>query len=116
MEIFLPKIAYASVDSFISKVNEIILNPLVVFLFALALMFFLYGVFEFLSNPENDEKKTKGKSHMLWGIIGLTIMMGVWFILGIIMNTFNIEGIDPEKGTVKLGEYTNNSQSNWAQP
>ncbi len=53
---------------------------------------------------------------MLWGIIGLTIMMGVWFILGIIMNTFNIEGIDPEKGTVKLGEYTNNSQSNWTQP
>lgn len=102
IDLFSPNIAYASVDSFISNVNREIINPLIVLLFALALVFFLYGVFEFLSNAENDEKKTKGKSHMIWGIVGLTIMMGVWFILGVIMDTFNIKGIDPQKGTVEL--------------
>jgi hypothetical protein len=59
-------------------------------------------VFEFIGNGDNDEKKTTGKSHMLWGIIGITIMMGVWTILGVILNTLDIKGIDPEKGTVKL--------------
>ena len=74
-------------------------------LFALAVVYFLYGVFEFISNQENEEKKTTGKSHMIWGIIGIVIMMGVFTILNIIMRTFNIEGINPQQGTVQLPNY-----------
>ena len=107
MNLFSVNIAYASsrLDLFLSRVNTQIINPLIIFLFALALVYFLYGVFEFIANGANDEKKTAGKSHMLWGVIGLTIMMGVWAILGIILNTFDIKGIDPEQGTVDLPEY-----------
>jgi len=102
MDLFFPKVAYASMDTFLTNVNKEIINPLILLLFALALAYFLYGVFEFIGNGDNDEKKTTGKSHMLWGIIGITIMMGVWTILGVILNTLDIKGIDPEKGTVKL--------------
>ena len=103
MYLFSTKIAYAGrLDTFIANVDALIINPLILFLFALALAYFLYGVFEFIMNGENDEKKTTGKSHMLWGIIGLTIMMGVWAVLNMIISTFNIKGIEPEKGTVNL--------------
>ena len=105
MNLFFTNTAYASVDSFIGKVNTEIINPLIVFLFALALAFFLYGVFEFIWNGNNDEKKTIGKSHMLWGIVGLTIMMGVWAILNTVLGTFNITGINPKDGTVTLPPY-----------
>ncbi|MFA6523917.1 MAG: hypothetical protein WC264_01335 [Candidatus Paceibacterota bacterium] len=105
MDLFFTNIAYASVDSVISKINTLIINPLIILLFALALMYFLYGVFEFLSNGDNEEKKTTGKKHMIWGIVGLTVMMGVWFILGVILDTFNITGINPQEGTVQLDEY-----------
>jgi uncharacterized membrane protein YidH (DUF202 family) len=74
-------------------------------MFALAVVFFLYGMVEFLANQTNEEKKTTGKSHMLWGIVGIFIMLGVWFILGVIINTFNIQGINPEQGTVNLPKY-----------
>jgi len=75
-------------------------------LFALAVVFFLYGMLEFLFNQANEEKKTSGKSHMLWGIIGITIMMGVWAILGIILSTLGIpeSEINPEQGYVDLRE------------
>ena len=89
-------------DAFIGKVDTLIINPLISLLFALAVVYFLYGVFEFLMNQDNEEAKTKGKSHMVWGIVGITIMMGVWTILGMIINTFNIKGIDPQRGTVQL--------------
>jgi uncharacterized membrane protein YidH (DUF202 family) len=112
MDLFSTKVAYASVESFVANVNKEIINPLILFLFALALVYFLYGLFEFIANGTNEEKKTTGKGHMLWGVIGLTIMMGVWFILGIIMNTFNIQGIKPETGEVKLPEYNPPSNSN----
>lgn len=94
-----------ALDRFILNVNTTIINPLIIFLFALALAYFLFGVMEFLLNPESEESKTKGKQHMLWGVIGLTIMMGVFAILNILMRTFNIKGINVEEGKVDLPEY-----------
>src|SRR3989344_8630604 len=101
LDLFSANVAYASIDSFIRNADRLIINPLINLLFALALVYFLYGVFEFFLNQGNEEKKTSGKSHMLWGVIGITIMMGVWAILGIITNTLNIsDQINPEEGTV----------------
>jgi hypothetical protein len=102
------EIAYAAsenVDQFIMNVNRLIINPLIALLFALALVYFLWGMFQFIANGANEEKKTEGKSHMLWGIIGLTIMMGVFALLNLILSTFNITGVDPERGTVHLDPY-----------
>ncbi len=93
-------------NKFIANVDNMIINPLIGFLFALAIVFFLYGVLEFFMNQENEEKKTTGKSHMIWGVIGITIMLGVWTILGIVLNTLGINKseINPEEGTVNLSE------------
>ena len=96
MDLFSTKIAFAAsttFDEFIGNVDTMIVNPLIDLLFALAVVYFLYGVFEFLSNQENEEKKTTGKQHMIWGIVGITIMLGVWTILGIILNTLGISDI-----------------------
>ena len=74
MELFFPNVAYASrFDDFLINVNREIVNPLITFLFALAVVYFLWGVFEFMMNQANEEKKTSGKNHMLWGVIGITI-------------------------------------------
>lgn len=110
MNLFSAKIAYASLDSFISSVDEKIINPLITFLFALAIVYFLYGALQFVLNPENAEERSTGKSHMMWGIIGITIMMGVWFMMGVVLSTLNIKGINPQaspgKGQVDLPDYT----------
>ena len=108
MDLFSTPVAYADFNSTLSNINSLIVNPLIALLFALAIMYFLYGVVEFISNQENEEKKTKGKSHMIWGVVGITIMMGVWGILGIILSTLNINKseIDPENNKVDLKEYT----------
>ncbi|MDP2593233.1 MAG: hypothetical protein Q8P52_01115 [bacterium] len=82
--------------------SDNIINPLIIFMFALAMVFFLYGVLEFFLNQDNEEAKTNGKSHMIWGVIGLTIMLGVWTILGMIINTFNLKDIDVKDGNIKV--------------
>jgi len=103
MDLFSPIVAYAGgFDSFLTNVNTEIINPLIKLLFALALTYFLWGCLEFFLNQENEEKKTAGKSHMLWGVIGITIMMGVFVIMNMIIRTFNIKGVDPETGKVQL--------------
>jgi succinate dehydrogenase/fumarate reductase cytochrome b subunit len=103
MDLFFTNIAQAaSLDNFIGKVNNLIINPIIELLFALAVIFFLYGVFQFFLNPESEEVKTTAKSHMLWGVIGITIMLGVFAIMNMILSTLNIKGINPEQGTVEL--------------
>jgi len=107
IDLFFTNVAHAeSVDQFIANVDRLIINPLILLLFALAVVYFLYGVFEFIANGANEEKKTAGKSHMLWGVVGIGIMMAVFTILQLVMNTLNIKGIDPEQGTVELDNFS----------
>lgn len=80
-------IAYAkTVGEIIGVVNSDVLAPVILVLFALALVLFFWGVLEFILNTDNEEKRTLGKSHMLWGIIGLVIMVAVNGIIQILIN------------------------------
>ncbi len=84
----------------ISKIDKLILNPLIIAMFAVAIAYFLFGVVTFLSNSENEEKRSAGKQHMLWGIIGIFIMVAVFGIMHLILNTLGVTQINPESGTV----------------
>ncbi|OGI82222.1 hypothetical protein A3I95_00610 [Candidatus Nomurabacteria bacterium RIFCSPLOWO2_02_FULL_44_12] len=100
MNFFSPTIAYADFNSFLININAQIVNPIINVLFALAIALFLWGLFEFLANQSNEEKRTEGKSHMLWGVVGLAIMLGVFTIMNIILNTIGVKNIHPETGKV----------------
>ncbi|MDP3726549.1 MAG: hypothetical protein Q8R36_05135 [bacterium] len=84
-------IAYAAenpaVTSVVQKINQFIINPLIGFLFALAFVVFLWGTAEFILQADNEAAHTKGKQHMIWGIIGMVIMFGAFTIMTIIGNT-----------------------------
>jgi hypothetical protein len=87
----LPLIAYAdSVDTFLGKLNAKIINPLIEFAFIIALVIFLFGVMEFIRGSGNEEKRTLGKQHMIWGVVGFLIMFGVFGIMELIVNTFGL--------------------------
>jgi len=52
----------------------------------MAIAVFLWGVFKFIANADNEDEREKGKQHLTWGIIGLFIMFAVWGIIAIIRN------------------------------
>lgn len=88
-------IAYAavdSVDSLLFKLNAKIINPLIEFAFIIALVVFLFGVMEFIRGAASEEKRSKGKQHMLWGLVGFIVMFGVFGIINLLVNTFGIRG------------------------
>jgi Na+/melibiose symporter-like transporter len=91
----LPFIAYAAdnVDSLLYRLNDKVINPLIEFAFIIALVVFLFGVMEFIRGAGNEEKRTKGKQHMLWGIVGFLVMFGVFGIINLIIGTFSIQGV-----------------------
>lgn len=69
----------------VSTVSVEIINPLIALLFAVALVYFIYGVVKFVANADNEAEREKGKQHIMYSIIGLVIMVGVWGIVKLII-------------------------------
>ncbi|MEK7613184.1 MAG: hypothetical protein AAB449_03505 [Patescibacteria group bacterium] len=70
---------------------NVVLNPLAALLFGVALIVFIWGLVEFLWGLSTDtEGKEDGKRHMLWGIIGMFVMIAAGTIIKIIANTITV--------------------------
>ena len=78
-------------QSIIEKAVQVIINPIIQILFVVATVVFVYGVFEFIRGAENPEVRKQGQQHMLWGIIGLAIMVSVFTIVDILLNTIGAD-------------------------
>lgn len=85
----------AAAESFLGKLEAAILIPLMALMMGAAILIFLWGVFEFIASTANEKGKEDGKKHMLWGIIGLVIMVSAYSIMRIVGNTFGIDIDNP---------------------
>ena len=93
-------IAYASSHTlpamqFVSRINEAIFFPLITLLTVVALVVFLYGLLEYVLGASSEDKRSQGQKHILWGLVGLLVMLGAYAILTIAANTFGIDTPDP---------------------
>jgi hypothetical protein len=64
------------------------IRPAIIFLFVLATVVFIWGLVEFIASAENEEGRTRGKRTIVWGIIGMTIMVVTGAIMVVIDNFF----------------------------
>lgn len=78
---------------FIDNIVTYIINPLIGLLMALALAYFLWGAAQLVLNGGSEEGRKKGKDALLWGLIGLLIMVTVLGILRIVVGTFVPESV-----------------------
>lgn len=88
-------IAYASgadvARGFLATLNEVIVYPLIALMMTIALVVFLWGSFEFIANAGNPGKREEGRKHILWGMIGMLIMISAYAILTIAAGTFGLD-------------------------
>ncbi|HLD34255.1 MAG TPA: hypothetical protein VJB62_00170 [Patescibacteria group bacterium] len=68
----------------ISNIKDYILNPIIGFMFAVAVVMFIYGIVEYIWSADNEDKVAVGKTHMIYGIIGMFVMIGVYGILNLL--------------------------------
>ena len=67
-------------------------DAIVALLFALAFLFFLFGMLRFFITT-NDEDRAKGKSFALWGIVGLVVLFGVWGFVRLLLSILPGTGV-----------------------
>ena len=82
--------AFDQATAFVARLMEVFLTPLILLLTAVALMVFIYGAFSYVLNADNEQARDDGRRHMLYGVIGLFVMMTAYAILWVFANTFGL--------------------------
>jgi hypothetical protein len=76
--------------SFVDRLNDAIIFPLIALLSAVAFFVFLIGCAEYIMNASSGTEREKGVKHITWGIIGLVVMVSAWAILRVATGTFGL--------------------------
>jgi FtsH-binding integral membrane protein len=90
-------IAYAqfsntSAEAFLKEIVDKLLRPFANLLLVAATVVFLFGVVEYIAGASNETARTTGRDHIMWGTIGLAIMISVRLILEVLMSFFYPHG------------------------
>lgn len=76
----------ATLDEIVDKISAEIIDPLILLFLVLGTLVFVWGVIEMITAGESEEKRTNGKKHIFWGLIGLFIMLSAWGIIAVLEN------------------------------
>jgi ABC-type phosphate transport system permease subunit len=76
-----------STEILIQRILDNIVNPIILLMVVVSVVVFLWGVFQFIRNAESSEERKKGGLHILWGSVGLFIMVTAYGILNLILGT-----------------------------
>jgi hypothetical protein len=70
----------------------VVLNRIVPLLISVAIVYFIWQVFQY-TIAGDEEKKAQAKTHIIYGIVGLFVMVSVWGLVAILQSTFGTSGV-----------------------
>ncbi len=85
-----PAASKAEASKFVATVNDVFLFPLIGLLLGIAFLVFLYGVAVYVMNANNEQSRSEGRKHIMFGIIGMVVMISAYTLLTIAANTFGL--------------------------
>ena len=90
----------ADVSNIICKIGEI-LNSIIPILILLGVVYFVWGVITYVISSDEEAKKA-GRDRIIFGIIGLAVIVAMWGLVNILVRTFGIDttGITTFPGVV----------------
>lgn len=81
-------VGVTTLQELLCRVAEI-LNSILPVLVALGVVYFVWGVISYVVAGD-DEAKKKGRDKIVWGVIGLAVIVAVWGLVAILNNTFGL--------------------------
>lgn len=79
-----------TIQDIICRIGNV-LDTLIPILIVLGIVYFVWGVVTYVIGKDEEAKK-RGKDKIIYGIIGLVVIVAMWGLVGIITNTFGLSG------------------------
>jgi len=82
-----------------------LMNLLIPLLIGAAVICFLYGVLRFIakSSAGDADGRKEAINFMIFGIIGIAVMVSVWGLVAFVTNTFGVSSVVPQFNSLKQG-------------
>lgn len=78
-----------SLDSIFNWIVQAV-GALVPFMLTLAVLFFLWGLANFILAAGDESARESGRSIMIWGVIAITVMVSLWGLVALLQSLFSI--------------------------
>lgn len=91
--IFFPALVFAQNLSEIRNINNLstrligIGNVVIYLLISLAIVYIIWNIVHYFIRPAGADRKEAGMN-ILWGIVGLFVIVSIWGLVNILVNTF----------------------------
>ena len=86
-----PGTTITTLQGFLCKVGDI-LGAVLPILIALGVVYFVWGVVMYMIASDEEAKKA-GRDRIIFGIIGLAVIVGLWGLVAILRNTFGLGNV-----------------------
>ncbi len=102
------------INDILGRLTSEVLQPAAGVIFAAGFLLFMWGLVQFLWNLNDGGENQQGKDHMIWGIVGMVIMMSIWSIIALLDATFGLGALsgngaatDPNRNQIQTVRFTN---------
>ncbi len=92
-----PLVAAAQTLTSILGVIRSVIDLLIPLLMAVGVLVFIWGIVKYITAGGDIEKVKEARGYIIYGLIGLLVMVAFWGIIKIALLSFNIQ----EGGTIK---------------
>lgn len=84
----------------LANLNNVVVRPAILLLFGVAFVVFVWGIVEFIKNADDVKGRDTGKRSIIWGIVGMVIMVSVYGIINVVAGTIGVNPSDlPEQNS-----------------
>jgi len=75
----------------VRRIVVFLVNPLIQLLLVSAVAYFIWGLVRYFISKNKGEDTNQYSRHLVWGIVGLTVMLGVFGIMRLIITTVDAD-------------------------
>jgi fumarate reductase subunit D len=98
LAVLAPTIAFAQTSAPIRDFNSLVVkgnqigNTIIGIFIAVAVIFIIYNALMFIVKAGSDDRAGY-RNAILWGIVGLAVILSIWGLVAILTNTFGTSGV-----------------------
>lgn len=80
----------------VTVVVDILVNYLVPIILGIIVITFVWKSTQFILKSDNAEERSKGRMYLVYGILGLVIVLSVWSIVALFLGVIGVPPVVPQ--------------------
>lgn len=86
---------WVNLKEIINSIIGILKGSVIPVLFTLATVYFMWGVLSYIMAADDEKEITAARSYIIYGLIGLFVIVSMWAIVGLVFHSLGASGSMP---------------------